>query len=130
MMSLLCCSAKWKCSSGRLLAGAGLVVAGLVRVDLLLGRVERDLDVDFERRDLVAALHLHADLVVVDLDVLGDGTKDFVAQLGDQVRTAGRCTLMREQHLQAVAGGRSRLLWTGKETKQVHAAFLPNILPK
>src|SRR5690606_1860446 len=92
-------------------------------------RLQWKLDIDFQRRHLVAPIHFHADLVTIDLDMLGDDGKDFLPQYRDKIGMFVRCPFMGEQNLQPFAR-----LWRGsrfaEETKQAHAALLPKSLPR
>src|SRR5215213_3937470 len=92
-------------------------------------RRRADLDVDLERRDRAAALHLDLDLVAIDGDVLRDHGEDLLAQDRDEVGAADGGALMRQQELQALAGDRRRAA-AAEEREHVHAALRVNSLPK
>src|SRR5215216_5392869 len=92
-------------------------------------RRRADLDVDLERRDRAAALHLDLDLVAIDGDVLGDHGEDLLAQDRDEVGAADGGALMREQQLQALAGDGRRAA-AAEQREHVHAALRVNSLPK
>src|SRR5262245_24038240 len=87
----------------------------------------RDLDVDLERRDDGAAIHLDLDVVGMDHDVLGDGGEDLAAQQPEQVALVALRALVREQHLQPLARDRRRPP-RPKQIEQHHAALRPNSL--
>ena len=61
--------------------------------------LSRDLDLDFERRDHVAALHPHLDGVALDREMLGDDRDDLLALKRDDVRIADRAAFMRQKEL-------------------------------
>ena len=50
----------------------------------------RNFNVDFEGRDLVAAVHADVDPIGIDLDVTADGGQDLLAQKGKQIGGATR----------------------------------------
>jgi hypothetical protein len=72
------------------------------------GADERHLDLDFERRDVLAAIQPHLDGVGVDLHVLADDGQDFLAQDRHEVGLAAGAALVGEQNLQALTGRRER----------------------
>lgn len=43
----------------------------------------RNFDVDFESRDLVAAVHADVDAIGIDLDMAADGGQDLLSQNGE-----------------------------------------------
>ena len=66
----------------------------------------RDDDVHRQRRNPVAAVELHLDLVGVDADVAADDRQDLVAENGGEVRLALLPAFVFEQDLQPLAGDR------------------------
>src|SRR5215831_13978798 len=84
-----------------------------------------DLDIDLERRDVLAALHLNVDVVALDDHMLGDGHQDLLAQELEQVGLPACHPLVREQDLEPLArnhGRTSRL----EPVEDTHAALRPN----
>src|SRR5690606_27818421 len=83
----------------------------------------------FKCRHLVAPVHLHADLVAINMDMLSDDGKDFLSQHRNKIGMFMRRPFMGEQNLQSLAR-----LWRGsrftEKTKQAHAALLPKSLPR
>ena len=84
-----------------------------------LGSVDRDLDVDFERRDSAGAVHRDRELLGVDLDVASDGGEQIVAQDRDEIAGPKRDALMCEQDLQSLACDRRRLPRDLKKLKRL-----------
>src|SRR5215467_3098885 len=84
-----------------------------------------DLDIDLERRDVLAALHLNVDVVALDDHMLGDGHQDLLAQHLQQVGLPTRHPLVREQNLEPLPrnGGRASRL---EPVEYAHAARRPN----
>ena len=98
--------------------------------DEILKAISKHMQVDDEKVSIKMERGPQVSTLAVDLHVLGDRTQDFVAQLAEQIGIAARRgALMGEQDLQPFPGGGGRA-GAGEETKQVHAAFLPKILPK
>src|SRR5204862_210184 len=102
--------------------------AGALGLRLLVeDRIDREFDVDAERRDALAAIQLDLHLVALDRDVLGDHVQDLFAQGDDQVGPSVLHALVREDQLQALAGDRARA--TGfEEGQNTHAALRVNSL--
>jgi hypothetical protein len=88
----------------------------------------RDLDVDGERRDRFAAIHLDLHPVRVNRDMPTDDGNDLLAQNAQQIGVAARVALVREEDLEALA--RYRRGAASKEVEQAHAAFRANSLLK
>ncbi len=57
----------------------------------------RQLDVDFQRRDVFAAIHPDDDLFRIELDMPRDHCEDFFAQDIQEIRLATQATFMREK---------------------------------
>ena len=87
--------------------------------------VAGNLDVDLQRRDRVRALHLHGQLLRIELDVTRDGGKQFVAQDGDEIARPKRDALMGKQDLKPLTGDR-RAAARFKESEEIHAALRLN----
>ena len=108
---------------------AGLVFSGSCLGALfppLADRV-RQLDLDLQRGDGIAALHLHLHLVGRDIDMAGDDAEDLLPELGDQIAGSCRDALVLQQDLQPVTGyrrGARRL----EEIEDRHAALRPKSL--
>jgi hypothetical protein len=73
---------------------------GFHRQRKVRARGRRNLDLNFERRDRLAALHLDLDSFLLDREMLGDNAQDFFAQNRGEAGFAGNRALMREQDLQ------------------------------
>ncbi len=88
----------------------------------------RDFDIDCERRDGLAAIHLDLHLVRIEGDMAADHREYLLAQDAEQVRLVARIALVREQDLQAFSrNGRGA---AAKQIEKIHAAFRPNSLLK
>src|SRR5690606_17857754 len=87
----------------------------------------RQLDLDLERRDRIATLHLDLDLVGGDVDMARDDAENLLAELGNQVAGSCRDALVLQQDLQPVARHRrgARRL---EEIEDRHAALRPKSL--
>src|SRR5215475_11151754 len=85
----------------------------------------RNLDIDLERRDILAAFHLNVDLVALDDHVLGDSYQDLLAQQLEQVGLPARHPLVREQDLKPLARNRGRAS-RFEPVEDAHAARRPN----
>src|SRR5262249_2606329 len=87
-----------------------------------------NLDVDGERRDLVAAIDLHLDLVRVDRDVTPHHRQDLLPQHRDQVGLTDQTALVFQQDLQPLARDRRGAAAAPGKIEETHAALRPNSL--
>src|SRR5262249_6793223 len=85
-------------------------------------------DIDLKRRDAVAPVHLHHDLVRIEHHMARDHGKDLLAQDVDEVGLAEHPSFMREQYLQTLPGNRRGAGAAAKQPHQVqtHAALRPS----
>src|SRR4051812_12212229 len=89
----------------------------------------RDLDLDLQGGDRVAALHLDLDLVAFHRDVLCDNLQDLLPKDRDEIGlSADDAALMGKENLKPLAGDGRRAAFR-EETDQVHAALRPKSLP-
>src|SRR3954463_1042847 len=87
----------------------------------------RHFDIDFECCECAAPLQLHLNLVGIEIHMLGDDRKYFLADNTKQVGLVASRALVRQQNLQSLARNR-RGAATPQEIEQVHAALRPNSL--
>src|SRR5262249_54351785 len=79
------------------------------------------LDVDLQRRHLIAAVEPHDDLGRIELHMPGDNGENFLTQHAEQIRLAAHSPFMPKQDLQALASDGCSRLFAAEKPEQAHA---------
>src|SRR5262249_249107 len=90
------------------------------------GRI-RDLDLDLERRDALAAIHAHLNVLALDRNMLGERGQDFFSQNGEQVGLATRRPFVGQEDLKPFSRDRGGTA-TPEQGEDIHAAVRRNRL--
>src|SRR5262249_8549803 len=90
------------------------------------GRI-RDFDLDLQRRDALAAIHPHLNVLVLDRNMLGERGQNVFSQNGEEVGLATRRPFVGQEDLKPFARDRGGTA-TPEQVEDVHAAPRPNSL--